>query len=246
MADAPRPGAKPGLEPLLGAEGCARLQRALVARALAWAAEATEAVFVAYAPADAEDELAALAPPGATLFAQAGEHLGARLEDAFARVAEAHGGPVVVVGTDQPALSRVARVGGRRRPARRRRRLPRAGDGRRVVPARRGAPAPRAVRDRPGGLGRAGGDGADAALGARRGAERGLAALGARPLPPGGCGRAARRSRARPPTSAQRWRLRERPRHGATTRAVRLAFSGPPCRPPPASWSATTPPASAC
>jgi glycosyltransferase A (GT-A) superfamily protein (DUF2064 family) len=105
MATAPRPGATtPQLEPLLGAEGCARLQRALIARAARWAAR-TGAPYVAYAPAGAHDEIAGLVPADATLFAQAGGHAGERLAAAFAHVSELHDGPVLVVGTDQPGLS---------------------------------------------------------------------------------------------------------------------------------------------
>ena len=73
MARAPRDGAvKPRLEAMLGRDGCVRLQRALIARALRWAAEQADGVYVAYAPEDAEAEIAALAPDGATLFAQRG------------------------------------------------------------------------------------------------------------------------------------------------------------------------------
>jgi glycosyltransferase A (GT-A) superfamily protein (DUF2064 family) len=65
MAAAPRAGStKPALEPLLGADGCARLQRALIARAGRWAARTGEP-YVAYAPDDAREEIAALGPPGA-------------------------------------------------------------------------------------------------------------------------------------------------------------------------------------
>ena len=54
LADAPVPGAcLPALEPLLGADGCARLQAVLVRRAAAWAAEvAPGRAFVRRAPAD--------------------------------------------------------------------------------------------------------------------------------------------------------------------------------------------------
>jgi glycosyltransferase A (GT-A) superfamily protein (DUF2064 family) len=89
---------------VLGAEACARLQRALIARAGRWAAR-TGTPYLAYAPDDAREEIAALAPQGATLFAQAEGHAGDRLAAAFAHVSERHGGPVVVVGTDQPGLS---------------------------------------------------------------------------------------------------------------------------------------------
>src|SRR5256714_7548141 len=105
MADAPRPGAtKPALEPLRGPEGCARLQRALIAGAGRWAAASGEP-YVAYAPAGAREEIAGLAPAGAALFAQADGHRGERLAAAFERVCEQHGGPVVMIGIDQPALS---------------------------------------------------------------------------------------------------------------------------------------------
>ncbi|HEY3021503.1 MAG TPA: DUF2064 domain-containing protein [Solirubrobacteraceae bacterium] len=105
MADAPRPGtAKRRLEPLLGGQGCARLQRALVARAARWAAASGDP-YIAYAPADAREEVAALAPAGARLFAQVEGHRGERLAAALAHVCAEHAGPVVLVGTDQPRLS---------------------------------------------------------------------------------------------------------------------------------------------
>jgi rSAM/selenodomain-associated transferase 1 len=105
MARAPRPGeTKTELEPLLGADGCARLQRALIARAGRWAA-ATGDPYIAYAPSDAREEIAALAPEGARLFAQMEGHEGERVAAAFRQVSQEHGGPVVVVGTDQPGLS---------------------------------------------------------------------------------------------------------------------------------------------
>ena len=96
MADAP----KPALESLLGREGCARLRRALTARALRWA-EGAGTAYLAYA----DEETAALAPAGARAFAQVDGHPGERLGAAFEHVAGEHEGPVVVVGTDQPALS---------------------------------------------------------------------------------------------------------------------------------------------
>src|SRR3954453_21892726 len=106
MGRAPRPGAaKTRLEPMLGAEGCARLARALIARAGRWAAEVGEP-WLAHTPAAPHEEMAALAPPGARLIAQEGEHLGERMERAFAAVFAERGGPVIVIGTDQPALRR--------------------------------------------------------------------------------------------------------------------------------------------
>ena len=107
MAKAPRPGeVKTRLEPVLGPEGCARLQAALLQRAVAWAhAVAPKAAFVAYAPDDALAETLELVPPGTDLFAQEGADLGARLSAATARVLAMHPGPLLVVGTDLPKLS---------------------------------------------------------------------------------------------------------------------------------------------
>lgn len=103
IAKAPRPGfCKTRLEPLLGAEGCARLQAALVARAAAWAASVGDP-FVVFTPDDARDEVAALAP-GATLIPQVGGSLGDRLAGAFRAVLAEHPGPALLVGVDTPQL----------------------------------------------------------------------------------------------------------------------------------------------
>lgn len=104
IAKAPRPGlCKTRLEPVLGGDGCARLQAALLRRAAAWAA-AVGTAFVAFTPEDAGEEVAALAP-GATLLAQVDGDLGDRLAAATGEVLERHGGPVVLVGVDTPQLS---------------------------------------------------------------------------------------------------------------------------------------------
>lgn len=94
---------KKDLEPLLGAAGCARLQGALIERAVAWAATAGEP-FVAHDPPEAA-ELIAPHAPGATLFAQDGEGLTARLAAASAHVLSERPGPLLIVTTDLPALS---------------------------------------------------------------------------------------------------------------------------------------------
>jgi glycosyltransferase A (GT-A) superfamily protein (DUF2064 family) len=100
----PRPGeAKPRLAPQLGAAGRLRLTRALIARAGRWAA-GVGPTWIAYTPGESRDEVAALAPAGARLVEQEGADQGARLERAFAHVAAEHGGPVIVIGTDQPLL----------------------------------------------------------------------------------------------------------------------------------------------
>ena len=105
IAKAPRPGlCKTRLEPLLGRDGCARLQAVLVARAAAWASAVGDA-FVVFTPEDAREEIAALAP-GATLLAQADGSLGDRLASAFRAVLASHPGPALLVGVDTPQLGR--------------------------------------------------------------------------------------------------------------------------------------------
>jgi glycosyltransferase A (GT-A) superfamily protein (DUF2064 family) len=104
VATAPRPGrCKTGLEPLLGPDGCARLQAVLIRRAAAWAA-AVGTPYVAFAPGDARAEFEALVPAGTRLFEQAGEGPGDRLVAASDEVHAEHGGPVVLVGVDTPQL----------------------------------------------------------------------------------------------------------------------------------------------
>ncbi len=107
MARAPRPGqAKTRLEPLLGPDGCARLQAVLIARAARWASEvAPGAAFLAVDPPDGMGEVEALVPPGVTVIAQAGRDLGARMAAAAAHVHAATPVPTLIVGTDLPALA---------------------------------------------------------------------------------------------------------------------------------------------
>jgi uncharacterized protein len=103
IAKAPRPGlCKTRLEPLLGPDGCARLQATMVRRAAAWAAR-FGSHYVAYTPADARGEMAKLCP-GATLFEQAEGDLGDRLAHATAYVLADHGGPAVLIGVDAVTL----------------------------------------------------------------------------------------------------------------------------------------------
>lgn len=104
IAKAPRPGlCKTRLEPLLGPEGCARLQAELIRLATAWAAE-VGTPYLAFSPPDARAEMAALAPPGTRLIEQAEGDLGDRLAAATAEVLAEHGGPVVLIGVDTPLL----------------------------------------------------------------------------------------------------------------------------------------------
>jgi glycosyltransferase A (GT-A) superfamily protein (DUF2064 family) len=106
MARAPRRGqVHQALEPLLGPVGCAALQSALVAQAVAWAREAApSAVHVAHDPPDAGRELRPLVGAGATLFPQNGEGIAGRLADAVGRVFARHDGPLLVVWPDLPRL----------------------------------------------------------------------------------------------------------------------------------------------
>lgn len=106
MARAPRAGAvRRALEPLLGPDGCAALQSALIAAAVDWAHRvAGGAVHVAYDPPDAAREMRALLPAGTLLFPQNGDGIGGRLADATAHVFARHDGPVLVVWPDLPRL----------------------------------------------------------------------------------------------------------------------------------------------
>jgi glycosyltransferase A (GT-A) superfamily protein (DUF2064 family) len=106
MARAARPGqVRRALEPLLGPEGCAALQSALLLAAAEWAhAVAPGQVHVAYDPADAAGEMGALLPAGTMLFPQNGDGIGPRLADATGRVFTHHDGPVLVVWPDLPRL----------------------------------------------------------------------------------------------------------------------------------------------
>jgi rSAM/selenodomain-associated transferase 1 len=101
MARAPEPGrCKTRLEPLLGPDGCARLQAVLLRRAAAWAADVADGAFVAYDGDRAA--VAACVPEGVRLLPQRGEDFGERLRNA---VADAFAGaPLLVVGTDLPRL----------------------------------------------------------------------------------------------------------------------------------------------
>jgi uncharacterized protein len=105
IAKAPRPGlCKTRLEPLLGPDGCARLQAALVRRAARWAA-AVATPYVVFTPGDARAEMEALVPEGTRLVEQVGGDLGDRLAGATAHVLAEHGGPVVLIGVDTPQLA---------------------------------------------------------------------------------------------------------------------------------------------
>ena len=106
MARAPRPGqVRRALEPLLGTDGCAALQAALLVAAVRWArAVAPSAVHVAHDPPDAGPEIRALLAADVALLPQNGDGIGRRLADATARVFARHHGPLLVVWPDLPRL----------------------------------------------------------------------------------------------------------------------------------------------
>ena len=105
MARAPRPGeVKTRLEPLLGPEGCARLQAELIWHSARWAAACAQKCWLAYSPAYAREALAHLVPANVGLFAQEGGDLGVRLRHATGHVFRTHRGGLAVIGTDAPEL----------------------------------------------------------------------------------------------------------------------------------------------
>jgi glycosyltransferase A (GT-A) superfamily protein (DUF2064 family) len=106
MAAAPRPGeVLPGLEPLLGPDGCAALQARLLARAARLAAEASPgSAYVAVEPPEAAELLGDLVGEGVALLGQDGRNRGERLRAAVDHVQRGGDGPVVVFGTAAPAL----------------------------------------------------------------------------------------------------------------------------------------------
>lgn len=108
MARAPRPGeVKTRLAPLLGAQGCARLQTELIRNTAGWVASWTRDSWLAFTPADARADVAALVPPAVRLFAQTGDDLGARLRHATDMVFGRRRGGLAVIGADAPELSPV-------------------------------------------------------------------------------------------------------------------------------------------
>jgi len=105
FAKAPQPGAaKTRLIAALGAAAAARLQRRLTLRTLQLAESfAPRRVTLHCAPDTSHRFFRALRDRRSiTLCAQSGDNLGARMANAFA----AHGGPLLLIGTDCPALNR--------------------------------------------------------------------------------------------------------------------------------------------
>ena len=117
MAKAPEPGrVKTRLEPLLGRDGCARLQAELIRQAAAWALEvAPNDTWLAYTPARAREAFEELVPERCALFPQKGRTLGQRLDAATRHVLERRPGTLIVIGTDAPSLTPAHAAGARGR-----------------------------------------------------------------------------------------------------------------------------------
>jgi rSAM/selenodomain-associated transferase 1 len=107
MARAARPGTvKTRLTPILGDEGCARLQEGLIRHTSGLARQVTPAgTYVAFDPPDGHHEIARLVPPETRLFAQQGGDLGERMAAAARHVLDQRPGRLVVLGTDVPTLT---------------------------------------------------------------------------------------------------------------------------------------------
>jgi rSAM/selenodomain-associated transferase 1 len=108
FARAPEPGqAKTRLIPLLGADGAARLQAALIDAAVAKAAAVAGAQVTLWTAGDAAHPhwQAVVARHRVALRAQEGADLGARMHAAFVATLTPGAEPCVLIGTDCPALT---------------------------------------------------------------------------------------------------------------------------------------------
>ena len=108
FAKAPQPGsAKTRLMPALGADGAAALARKLLDHALTQASAADlTAVELCMSPAPQDGAWQGMKfAPAVTLTAQGGGDLGERMARAVARVIGQHQCPVILMGTDCPALT---------------------------------------------------------------------------------------------------------------------------------------------
>ena len=111
MAKAPVAGlAKTRLAPALGAAGAAALARRLLAHAVAQAAAADLGPVMLWATPDASHPAFTQAQRqhGVTLALQAGSDLGARMAQVFAAGFALDSSPILLMGTDAPALTAAA------------------------------------------------------------------------------------------------------------------------------------------
>ncbi|MEV7979006.1 TIGR04282 family arsenosugar biosynthesis glycosyltransferase [Streptomyces sp. NPDC086519] len=113
MAKAPRPGSvKTRLHPLLGPHGCAALQAELIRHTVDTVTATGLRAYVAYThgPGDGGagiPDVRVAAPPGVRTLVQRGQDLGQRLTAAVSDAFSDGGGPVLVIGTDAPTLTRM-------------------------------------------------------------------------------------------------------------------------------------------
>jgi glycosyltransferase A (GT-A) superfamily protein (DUF2064 family) len=107
FARAPRRGTvRLALEPLLGSDGAVRAHAALLVHAVNWARGLDpDGLYLAYEPADAGPEMAALLGEGLISFPQVGEGIAGRFRHAVGRVFEDQSGPVLIAWPDLATLA---------------------------------------------------------------------------------------------------------------------------------------------
>lgn len=106
MAKAPRLGTgKTRLAPVLGAQRRVLLQEELIRHTTALAT-GCERTYLACSPAEELAAVRGLVPFGVEIFGQRGQDLGQRLAAAVEEVFARRAGPLIVVGTDAPTLTR--------------------------------------------------------------------------------------------------------------------------------------------
>jgi rSAM/selenodomain-associated transferase 1 len=106
MAKVPVPGrVKTRLGPLLGPDGCARLQRALITRTCTVVVDSGLPLFVFLDDPVWAEEAGGVLPPLARVRRQATGDLGRRMLAAVRQVHREQPGPVLVIGTDAPTLA---------------------------------------------------------------------------------------------------------------------------------------------
>jgi glycosyltransferase A (GT-A) superfamily protein (DUF2064 family) len=104
--------ARPALEPVLGPERCAALERLLLGRAVRWGLELPPGrVIVAHDPADSEPALRTVVADEAELLAQRGDGVTARVTAACAHAFDSGSAPVLIIWPDLPRWRRELALG---------------------------------------------------------------------------------------------------------------------------------------
>ena len=105
MAKAPRPGnVKTRLVPPLTEAEAAALAACFVGDTVLNAQQTVDHLMVAYAPADAREDLEPILPFNLLWFEQAGDNLGERLDSVAKHISTLEYGPFVILGADSPTL----------------------------------------------------------------------------------------------------------------------------------------------